>query len=290
MNDATFTPSSNDHRRAAVRPSAGWRWVRASWLIGVAALALGACAGAADEASDELMLGEQEQALVAERAAVSAVPASRGESTESAPALRSEALDDVTAFDDQIFDAEIEAMRERGERECGPIDVVVANAGGSLTRPHLALEDIPEEGWRASLEANLTSTFLTLKSVLPSMKRRRTGAVITMSSAAARRAHPMSPFPYAAAKAGIQLLTQEVAAQVGPFGIRVNCIAPETILTEENRRQIPDERKAAMAEAHPIQRLGTPEDVARAALFLASDEAGWISGVILDVAGGAVLV
>ncbi len=95
--------------------------------------------------------------------------------------------------------------------------------------------------------------------------------------------------PYAAAKAGIQILTQELAAQAGPFGIRVNCLAPETILTDRNRQQIPDAQKQAMAESHPIRRLGTPEDVAHAALFLASEESAWISGIIVDVAGGSVL-
>jgi 3-oxoacyl-[acyl-carrier protein] reductase len=95
--------------------------------------------------------------------------------------------------------------------------------------------------------------------------------------------------PYAAAKAGSQLLTQELAAQVGSSNIRVNCIAPETILTENNQQLIPAELKPELAAQHPLQRLSTPEDVARAALFLASDQAGWISGIILDVAGGAVL-
>jgi 3-oxoacyl-[acyl-carrier protein] reductase len=95
--------------------------------------------------------------------------------------------------------------------------------------------------------------------------------------------------PYAAAKAGIQLLTQELAAQVGPFGIRANCIAPETILTERNQQRIPAELKPELVEQHPIKRLGTPEDVAQAALFLASDQAAWITGIIIDVAGGAVL-
>src|SRR6185295_18531176 len=105
-----------------------------------------------------------------------------------------------------------------------------------------------------------------------------------MSSAAARRAHPRSPVPYAAAKAGIQMMTQHLAAQVGPSGIRVNCIAPETILTEKNDEMIPDAQKPLLAEAHPLRRLGTPDDVARAALFLASDESAWITGLIIDVA------
>jgi 3-oxoacyl-[acyl-carrier protein] reductase len=122
------------------------------------------------------------------------------------------------------------------------------------------------------------------------MKARGHGSIVTMSSAAARRAGPQSPMAYAAAKAGIEILTKELAAQAGPDGVRVNCLAPETILTERNLQQIPDAVQEQMREHHPIRRLGTPEDVARAALFLASERSGWISGVTLDVAGGSVLV
>jgi len=80
-----------------------------------------------------------------------------------------------------------------------------------------------------------------------------------------------------------------VAAQAGPYGVRVNCIAPETILTERNQQRIPEDRIQSLIDMHPLKRLGAPEDVAHAALFLASDEARWITGVILDVAGGAVM-
>ena len=100
----------------------------------------------------------------------------------------------------------------------------------------------------------------------------------------------MSPIPYAAAKAGIQILTQHLATQVGPFGIRVNCIAPETILTEGSLQRIPPGQQKTMVEWHPVRRLGVPDDVANAALFLAAEGSSWISGVILDVAGGAVTV
>ncbi len=189
---------------------------------------------------------------------------------------------DVTKFN------EIEEMRRRVEESFGPVDVLVANAGRNLVMPG-PLEDTTEEGWRATVDANLTATFLTIKAFLPGMKSRHAGNIITISSAAARRPTAWSPIAYSAAKAGIQILTQDVAAQAGAFGIRVNCIAPETILTERNEQRIPDDVKRRMVEMHPIARLGTPEDVARAALFLASDDSAWISGVILDVAGGSVL-
>ena len=122
------------------------------------------------------------------------------------------------------------------------------------------------------------------------MKTRGRGSIVTISSSAGRRAHPRSPIPYAAAKAGVELMTQDVAAQAGPAGVRVNCIAPETILTETNARRIPQALQAELAATHPVPRLGTPDDVARAALFLASDDAAWITGVVLDVAGGATMV
>jgi 3-oxoacyl-[acyl-carrier protein] reductase len=183
----------------------------------------------------------------------------------------------------------VERLRTHIEEQLGPVDVLVANAGGSPVRPQ-PVEEISEADWRASVDGNLTATFLTIKSFLPGMKQRGSGVILTMSSAAARRPTPHSPAAYAAAKAGIELLTKDLAAQAGPAGIRVNCISPETIMTERARRLIPEAQQETLRDLHPIRRLGTPEDVARAALFLASDEAAWISGVVLDIAGGSVLV
>jgi len=191
---------------------------------------------------------------------------------------------DVTRF------SEIEAMRRQIEQAFAPVDILVANAGGNTTAPGAPLEQISEEGWHASIDGNLTGTFLTIKSILQGMKERRSGRIITISSAAARRPSPHSPMPYAVAKAGIELLTKALAAQAGPYGIRANCIAPETILTERNKERIPAAVQQTLVDTHPLKRLGTPEDVARAALFLASDEAAWITGIVLDIAGGAVMV
>jgi 3-oxoacyl-[acyl-carrier protein] reductase len=192
------------------------------------------------------------------------------------------ALADVTDL------AQIEAMRTTIENELGPVELLIANAGGNPTPP-IPVEEITEEGWHAAIETNLGATFLTIKAFLPGMKDRRRGTIITMSSAAARRPTAGSPIAYAAAKAGVELLTKETALQAGPFGIRVNCIAPETILTDRNQQQIPLPVQEQLRQAHPIQRLGTPEDVADAALFLASPRAAWISGITVDVAGGSVL-
>jgi 3-oxoacyl-[acyl-carrier protein] reductase len=193
------------------------------------------------------------------------------------------AIADLTRYD------QIEAMRASIEQGLGPVDILVANAGGTDVRPG-PLEDITEAEWRESVDGNLTATFLTIKAFLAGMRQRRHGTIITMSSAAARRPTPQSPPAYAAAKAGIEVLSQELAAQAGPDGVRVNCLAPETILTERNQQQIPGAIQDHQRHTHPIQRLGTPDDVARAALFLASDHSSWIRGITLDVAGGSVLV
>ena len=177
-------------------------------------------------------------------------------------------------------------MREEVEREAGPISILVANAGGSFSPP-AALADISLEDWDTVLTGNLTATFLTLKAFVPMMQERSGGSVVTIASSAGRHVDSRAPLPYGVAKAGIIHLTKTIAQQSGP--VRVNCIVPETILTEDNRAHIPVEQQQTMAHMHPLNRLGTPEDIARAVAFLVSDESSWMSGSVIDISGGIIL-
>ncbi len=142
---------------------------------------------------------------------------------------------------------------------------------------------------KSFINATLTATFLSVKSFLPGMIARRRGSLVTMASSAARV--PLgAPAAYAAAKAGVIMFSRHVANEVGKHGIRVNCLAPHTILTERTQRSMPEERQREMAAMTPLGRLGTPEDVALATLFLASDRSSWVTGVTLDVAGGRIML
>lgn len=180
-------------------------------------------------------------------------------------------------------------MAEQVLAEFGTLDILVANAGGSHAPPR-PIEEITDEIWDADIDANLGATFRTVRAFLPAMKQAAYGSIVTIASTAGRRASALSPVPYGAAKAAVIHFTQCVAAQAGPAGIRANCVAPEAILTENNLQRIPAATQQQMVATHPIRRLGTPEDVAAAVLFLASDDAGWISGTVTDIAGGGVLV
>jgi 3-oxoacyl-[acyl-carrier protein] reductase len=184
--------------------------------------------------------------------------------------------------------AAIEHMRQQVEQALGLAEVlaVFAASGGPPPGP---LAQITEEGWRAAIDGNLTATFLTLKSFLPGMIERGRGAIVTMASSAGRAPTP-APIAYAAAKAGVVMLSRQVAAEVGRHGIRVNCLAPDTIMTERTARYMSAEQRRQWTAAFPLGRMGTPEDVALATLFLSSASSAWLTGVTLDVAGGKIML
>ncbi|MBI4045954.1 MAG: SDR family oxidoreductase [Devosia nanyangense] len=181
----------------------------------------------------------------------------------------------------------LEQARYIAEEEFGDINLLFAFAGGGTARP-APVEQTEEADWRSAIDHNLTATFLAIKTFLPAMKERRAGAIVTMASTAGRGPSQASP-AYGAAKAGIILLTQDVASEVGPEGVRVNCISPSAILTDRTAANMPELVQKQVAASHPLRRIGLPEDVAAAALFLASSSAGWITGATLDVAGGRMM-
>ena len=148
--------------------------------------------------------------------------------------------------------------------------------------------DVPIEHWRAVQDINLSATFLVLKAFLPAMIAARKGSIVTMASSAARHAGQSSA-AYAAAKAGVVALTRHLANELGPSGVRLNCLAPSAIETGDLARQ-PQEMREKIAQYFPLRRLGTPRDVSDAALFLLSDAASWITGVTLDVNGGRLMI
>jgi 3-oxoacyl-[acyl-carrier protein] reductase len=183
--------------------------------------------------------------------------------------------------------AAVERMRRRVQEELGPVDVLAAVAGGQgYPTP---TEQMAEEQWRSVIDANLTATFLTVRSFLPSMIERGRGSIVTMASSAGRLPSQASA-AYAAAKAGVVMFSRHVANEVGQHGVRVNCLAPSSVLTERVGRLMPEETQREVAAMHPLGRMGTPEDVALATLFLASESSSWITGVTLDVAGGRIIV
>jgi len=174
------------------------------------------------------------------------------------------------------------------ESELGPIDILLPYAGGF--NKFLGVHETSEEQWREVIDANLTSTFLTVRAVLPAMMERKSGVIVTMSSNAGRFLDKLVTASYAASKAGVIQFTRHIAIELGPHGIRVNSIAPATVLSERVEDIMDEEARAKVAEMSPLGRIGTPEDCALATLFLVSNSADWLTGVTLDVAGGRIMV
>lgn len=219
---------------------------------------------------------------------VAVVARSEPEINATVDALQSEGAEAMGVAADCTKFGDLENVRRAVEDSLGPVDILIAFAGGfgALT----PVQDISEEEWNFVIESNLTSTFLTTKCFLPSMIERRAGAIVTMSSNAGRFLDIPLTSSYAAAKAGIAMFTRHVAIEVGTYGIRANCVAPATSLSERVGRIMSPERLEEIAGMAPLGRVGVVEDTAYATLYLVSDTAAWITGVTLDVAGGRIML
>lgn len=178
-----------------------------------------------------------------------------------------------------------DALVSAAEAACGPLHVLVNNAG--LTRDGLAMR-MKDEDWQEVLDVDLTAPFRLVRASLKGMVRRRAGRVVGISSIVGSTGNP-GQANYAAAKAGLAGMTKALAQEVASRGITVNLVAPgfvETPMTDA----LNAEQKAALSGRIPLGRLGRPEDVAAAVLYLASDEAGWVTGATLHVNGGMAML
>lgn len=167
----------------------------------------------------------------------------------------------------------------------GQIDILVNNVGICKTTP---ITEISVEEWERIFAVNLRSVFLFCREVLPHMQSRRYGKIINLGSVGGKTGGLVSGAHYAASKAGVMCLTKSLALQTAQFGLNVNTVSPgviKTRMTDDFGKEVTD----AYAQKIPFKKLGTPEDVAQAILFLASDLAGYITGENIDVDGGLLM-
>ncbi|HEY3980858.1 MAG TPA: SDR family NAD(P)-dependent oxidoreductase [Streptosporangiaceae bacterium] len=170
------------------------------------------------------------------------------------------------------------------------IDILVNSAGGVVGQTGRPLEDVTGDQWHAVVNANLTTAFLCARAVAPGMKQRRWGRIINISSAAGLGVSKTGIQAYTSAKAGLIGLTRQLAHELGPFGITVNCIAPGFILSNPTTQLQwegygPDGQRA-LIEGIAMRRLGVPEDIANGVQFFASPQSSWVTGQVIAIAGG----
>jgi NAD(P)-dependent dehydrogenase (short-subunit alcohol dehydrogenase family) len=169
----------------------------------------------------------------------------------------------------------------------GRLDIWVNNAGSAAPADVGPLIDLNEDQWDRVVDLNLKWTFFAAQAAARAMHRDgKGGAIINVSSRSGSQPNPLTG-QYGAAKAGIENLTATMAVEWGHMGIRVNAIAPGVVLTEANAERMSGSRAEKQIEAVPLGRLGVPNDVAGLCVYLASDEAAWISGTVIPVNGGS---
>jgi 3-oxoacyl-[acyl-carrier protein] reductase len=172
----------------------------------------------------------------------------------------------------------------------GPVSILVNNAGGVVGQVGRPLEEVSDDDWQAVVDANLTSTFVCTRAVVPGMKAARYGRIVNISSGAGRSVSLTGIQAYASAKAGQIGFTRQTARELGPFGITVNCIAPGFVLSNPTSirqwESYGDEGQRAMLEQIATRRLGRPEDIANGVLFFVAEEASWVTGQVISIDGG----
>ncbi len=203
----------------------------------------------------------------------------------------------ITLVVDVTKTEDVEAMVQRALDEYGRIDALVNDAGGSGNIGIQHIEDVTDDMWDYIVDLNLKSAFLCCRAVVPHMRQQGYGRIVNISSSSAKGhfgglGTSAIRLPYAAAKSGILGFTYQLAKDVAPDGIYVNAVLPGFILTEDDARvnqrfqELSDDVKKGMVESVPLGRPGNPDEIARAVSFLASDEASFITGSVMEVTGG----
>lgn len=174
--------------------------------------------------------------------------------------------------------------------EYGSIDILVNNAGGVLGQVNKPVEEVTTFEWQKIIDVNLNGAFFCIRAAAPYMKANRYGRIVNVSSGAGRSFSLTGIQAYASAKAGQIGLTRQMARELGAFSITVNNVAPGFVRsnasTERQWHAMGEEAQSELVESIALKRLGTPNDIAEAVLFFASDAAAWVSGQIISVDGG----
>ena len=173
----------------------------------------------------------------------------------------------------------------------GPVDILVNTAGGVVGQVGRPLEEVTADAWHAVVGANLTTMFLCTRAVVPAMKERRWGRIVNISSGAGLTVSKTGIQAYASAKAGQLGFTRQMAHELGPYGITVNCIAPGFILSNPTTQLQwegygPDGQRA-LVDGIAMRRIGAPADIANGVSFFASERSGWVTGQVIAIDGGS---
>ena len=188
---------------------------------------------------------------------------------------------------DVVSEMDVQRTVALAAGEFGSVDIMVNNAGVLFpTR----LEDISTDEYDRVVDVSMKGCFLFSREVAPIMKKQKWGRIINMSSSAGRSVSTLGGCHYTAAKAGMLGLTRSIARELAPFNITVNAVCPGLIDTEMVDKEVTPERLRQYLDAFPIPRLGTPLEVAHTFLFLASEEAAYITGASIDINGGDLML